>query len=189
MASANACTRGILCGCGEHRADQKYENPGRSSQGRKCKRRTSALERNSLWIGAETRGLAFRRVHPLPYSLADLIWTATQALSRTPEMISGKKARAKGLHLELKMNRPNDISNAVPLGEADPKGTGPEALEARLAHAAEMAVQDGVSVEVFSQLAFDAYAMKNPEFREQLEMAQLRNHFEVLRAHGRMGIA
>lgn len=87
------------------------------------------------------------------------------------------------------MNRPNDISNAVPLAEADPKATGPKALEARLAHAAEMAVQNGLGVEVFSQLAFDAYAMKNPEFRERLETAQLNAQFELLRAQGRIGIA
>jgi hypothetical protein len=115
---------------------------------------------------------------------------ATDAsIQSSPRVISGKNARAKALHLELTMNRTNDISNAVPSAEADPKGTGPEALEVRLADAAEMAVQNGLSVEVFAQLAFNAYAMKNPEFREQLETAQLATHFAVMRAQGRIGIA
>ncbi|MGE5788982.1 MAG: hypothetical protein ACM3ZE_30615, partial [Myxococcales bacterium] len=89
----------------------------------------------------------------------------------------------------LNMNRTNEIQNTNPPANTAPARSGADTLEAALAHAAELAVEHGFTAEVFSQLALNAYATKSPEFREQMETAQLAAQLEVLRAQGRLGAA
>lgn len=87
------------------------------------------------------------------------------------------------------MNRTNEIQNTNPPTDTAPARSGADALEAALAHAAEMAVKHGFTAEVFSQLALNAFATKSPEFREQMETAHLAAQLAVLRAQGRLGVA
>lgn len=87
------------------------------------------------------------------------------------------------------MNRINDAPMAVPSTDTNSNDNGAQALKLDLERAAELAVVNGVTPEVFSQMAIGAYASKNPAFREQLETMQLAAQLEFLRAQGRMGIA